>query len=264
MVVENPRPGRRPASRRLSNGESLFARTVFLATGKHDLRGFARSPARQSDLVGFKMHWQFAPAQTSTPARRHGPVSFPGGYGGFSLVENESPIFALSSAATASAHIGGWTRISRIHSSRQRFYANFFMGANALWPRPLAISPIPYGYLADWPARPLVHWRSGRGHSILYRRRHLDRAAQRRTRRANAPRRRESCRLSSRVARPTRQRDVSATVLSRFLVTAPGRGLAPLALALVPSAMRCIAASTRVPSRALVPIAPLANSTPAR
>jgi len=44
--------------------EPIRASTVFLATGKHDLRGIRRrEPQRVEDLVGFKLHWQLSPEQ---------------------------------------------------------------------------------------------------------------------------------------------------------------------------------------------------------
>ena len=67
--------------------------------------------------------------------------------------------------------------------------AGFSTEQRPLWPRPLAISPIPYGYLSPGIARTLVRRRSGRRHSFVHRRRHLHRPAQRRSRRANVPRR---------------------------------------------------------------------------
>src|ERR1035438_4564882 len=42
----------------LRDSKPLCARTVFLANGKHDLRGWTRSHGGQNDLVAFKLHWQ--------------------------------------------------------------------------------------------------------------------------------------------------------------------------------------------------------------
>ena len=40
---------------RLAAGDPVSGTAAFLATGKHDLRGWARPAGRQPDLIGFKM-----------------------------------------------------------------------------------------------------------------------------------------------------------------------------------------------------------------
>jgi hypothetical protein len=42
----------------LDDGSRLAAVDAFLATGKHDLRGWKRAPGRQIDLIAFKLHWR--------------------------------------------------------------------------------------------------------------------------------------------------------------------------------------------------------------
>ena len=48
----------------LRGGESWTSATVFLASGKHELRGMERGQGQHGDLVGFKLHWRLAAAQT--------------------------------------------------------------------------------------------------------------------------------------------------------------------------------------------------------
>ena len=43
----------------------IRARTAFLATGKHELRGHRRPPGAINDLIGFKRHLTLAPAQAA-------------------------------------------------------------------------------------------------------------------------------------------------------------------------------------------------------
>src|SRR5260370_14403331 len=78
-----------PWTAHLSTGESITTPAVFLATGKHDLRGWPRSQGVQSDLVGFKLHWRLAPAQTAALRNAMDLFLFRGGYGGLALVEND-------------------------------------------------------------------------------------------------------------------------------------------------------------------------------
>ena len=132
----------------LRNGESVRARTVFLATGKHDLRGFGRRPAKQSDLIGFKLHWQLPPAQMQA---LHGYMDlylFSGGYGGVSLIENGIANLCLVVRRSTLRRVGAWPELFEEILRENRCLRRLFKNGRALWPRPLAITPIPYGYLA--------------------------------------------------------------------------------------------------------------------
>ena len=62
---------------RVRGEKTIRTKTIFLATGKHDLNAWERGGATQPDLVGFKMHWKLAPRSVRSPERRHGAVSFP-------------------------------------------------------------------------------------------------------------------------------------------------------------------------------------------
>jgi flavin-dependent dehydrogenase len=60
---------------------------VFLATGKHDVRGTERPDARRSDYVAFKMHWKLATAQREALGGAIELIVFDGGYAGLQCVE---------------------------------------------------------------------------------------------------------------------------------------------------------------------------------
>src|SRR5205085_5017818 len=49
---------------KLRGGQSIEAKSVFLATGKHDLHDQERGRGKQNDLVGFKMHWKLTRTQS--------------------------------------------------------------------------------------------------------------------------------------------------------------------------------------------------------
>ncbi|MBV8915692.1 MAG: hypothetical protein JOZ05_21975, partial [Acetobacteraceae bacterium] len=56
---------------------------VFLATGKHDLRGARRTPSRKiEDLVGLKAHLAIDPAEAAELAGHVEVIMFGDGYGG--------------------------------------------------------------------------------------------------------------------------------------------------------------------------------------
>ena len=236
----------------LGNGASLRAPTVFLATGKHDLRGFTRSPAKQSDLVGFKLHWQLAPAQTRALRDCMDLYLFPGGYGGLSLIEDDAANLCLVVRRSALRASGGWPQLLSFTLRGNNHLRQFLDGATPLWPRPLAISPIPYGYLVResqglWcvgDQAAVIPSFTGDGISIALHSAAL--AAQMFLAGRSAA-------DYSHTLRGQLTRSMAlATWLSRAAVTGAGRTAALAALSLAPSAMRWVAASTRIPQSSLV------------
>ncbi len=236
----------------LNSGQPIRASTVFLATGKHDLRGFSRAPAKQSDLVGFKLHWRLAPAQLVILREVMDLFLFPGGYGGLSLIEGGIANLCLVVRRSTLRRLGGWPELLAEVLRGNRHLRQLLDGASQLWPRPLAISPIPYGYLI---AQPHGLWRlgdqaavipsfTGDGISIALHSAAL--AAQMFLAGSSAADYSHTLR-----AQLTRSMAL-ATWLSRAAVTRPGRTVAFTALPLFPSAMRWIAASTRIPQSSIV------------
>ena len=236
----------------LSNGGSMHAANVFLATGKHDLRGFSRAPAKQSDLVGFKLHWQLVPAKLVTLREVMDLFLFPGGYGGLSLIEGGVANLCLVVRRSALRRLGGWRELLAEILRGNRHLHKLLSGASQLWPRPLAISPIPYGYLI---AQPHGLWRlgdqaavipsfTGDGISIALHSAAL--AAQMFLAGSSAADYSHTLR-----AQLTRSMAL-ATWLSRAAVTRPGRTAAFTALPFFPGSMRWIATSTRIPQSSIV------------
>ena len=82
------RQDRNPIILDLGDDEEIRPHTVFLATGKHDLRGLRRKSKAPSDLVGFKLHLHLDPAQTAALAGHVEIIMLPDGYAGLQLVEN--------------------------------------------------------------------------------------------------------------------------------------------------------------------------------
>ena len=234
----------------LRDRTTLCARTVFLASGKHDLRGWPRPHRGQSDLVAFKLHWRLAAAQTCALRDFIELFVFPGGYGGLSLVEADQANLCLVVRQTRLRAVGGWDRLLASTLDGNRLMRQRLQGATALWPRPLALSSIPYGYLSS---RPFGLWCvsdqaavipsfTGDGMSIA-----LHSAALA----AEMYLAGESPDLYFRKLHQQLSRGMSlATLLSRAMVTGVGRNLAPIALSLLPNAMQWIATSTRIPEQA--------------
>jgi flavin-dependent dehydrogenase len=238
----------------LADGNVQSAQTVFLATGKHELRGYTRAPAVQGDLVGFKLHWDLAPEQTKALHRCMQLFLLRGGYGGLSLVENNVANLCLVVRRSVLRKFGGWNELLTDLRSDNRLIAERLAGARALWPRPLAVSSIPYGYLAGRPdglwcvgdQAAVIPSFTGDGMSIALHSGAL--AARMYLRGADANQYHQ--RLCSQLKRSMGL----ATLLSRAMVTDAGRALAPVGLRMIPRAMRWMASATRIPATVLLTV----------
>ena len=236
----------------LSGAAEIRAETVFLATGKHDLHGWGRNRGAQNDLIGFKMHWRLTPAQTK---QLHGWMElflFDGGYGGLSLVEDGVANLCFVIKRSAWRNCGGWGVLLRSLLGANTGLQKRIAGAQPLWERPLAIAPIPYGYLRRPGLGPwcvgdqaaVIPSFTGDGMSIALHSASL--AAQMYLAGGTAGAYHHAL---------AKQLDCSmrlATWISRAMVSQSGRRLALLGTSLLPVALRWIAASTRVPARALL------------
>ncbi|MFY9854594.1 MAG: NAD(P)/FAD-dependent oxidoreductase [Terracidiphilus sp.] len=244
----------------LRGGSTVRAQTAFLATGKHDLRGWDRSPAKQTDLIGFKMHWRLAPAETRALSNFIDIFLFPGGYGGLSLVEREVANLCLVVRRASLPRGTGWAALLAAILDENRHLRALLKDARALWERPLAISPIPYGYLAErsgslWcvgDQAAVIPSFTGDGMSIALHSASL--AAQMYLDGESAEEYHRS--LRAQLGRGM----FLATSVSGAMVTGTGNNLMRLVLPVFPSAMRWIAAATRIPENAL-PVAPIAATS---
>lgn len=132
------------------DGGVLDASAVLLATGKHELRGMARTGARveSADLVGFKTYYRLAPAQAEALNGHIEIVLFGGGYAGLQPVEGgQATLCLLVSRAALREAGGGWdSLLAHLHETAPHL-ARRLTGARALRARPVAIASIPYGFV---------------------------------------------------------------------------------------------------------------------
>ncbi len=140
----------------LHTGETLTAPQAILASGKHDLRGFARPPGPQGDLVALKMYFRLAPAGTCALQHAVELLLHPHGYTGLQLVEDR---IANLTALVRRGHLsklGGWSGFlaelqrTNLHA-RQRLH-----NAQPLLEKPLALSAIPYGFVREQALAPTL------------------------------------------------------------------------------------------------------------
>lgn len=132
---------------RTATAGPLSADTVFLATGKHDLRNLARPP-RPNGLLGLKMYYRLAPDQH---AALHGCIELlllRGGYAGLQLVDQGRAVLCLLLPAARYRRAGGrWDTMLDSLAAEAPVLARRLAGASPCLERPLAIAGMPYGHL---------------------------------------------------------------------------------------------------------------------
>jgi flavin-dependent dehydrogenase len=131
----------------LDDGTVREAATVFLATGKHDLRGHAR-PKDPQRWVAFKMYYRLAPAQAAELARTSELMLYPGGYGGIQPVEGGIANLCWVVRQPYFARAGNrWQ--SHLEKMKQAcpHLAMRLAGSEPLLDKPIAVTHIPYGHM---------------------------------------------------------------------------------------------------------------------
>ena len=123
------------------------APTVFLATGKHDLRGRGR-PKDPHQWVAFKMYYRLNAFQKTDLAGASELTLYSGGYGGIQPVEEGITNFCCVVKRRYLAQAG--LRWEGLLAKMQRDCPHLAMrlsGAEPLLEKPITIAHIPYGYL---------------------------------------------------------------------------------------------------------------------
>jgi menaquinone-9 beta-reductase len=134
--------------------DQFAADSVFLATGKHELRGMAR-PFRESRLLGLKMYYALEQGQQTALRGQVELVLFEHGYAGLQPVAaDEAVLCVLVSHAGYQAVGGSWKALVESITRGCPHLGARLGGALPLLERPLAIAGLPYGYLtegSEWP-----------------------------------------------------------------------------------------------------------------
>ncbi len=241
-----------------SSGETLNAPAAFLATGKHDLRGYTRPSGRQNSLVGLKMYLRLAAQQHAELDRHVELLTFPAGYAGLQPVEGGCANLCALIRGDTYRRIGGdWASLLEHMMSANPLLRRRLAGASPQLERPLAIARIPYGFVRQHTPDPalwclgdqaaVIPSFSGDGMSIAL---HTGASAAAAFLKGDT-----AAEWQSGLHRELHRQVGRATALSQLLVSRPGRQLASAAVRLFPGLLPNIARATRIRPEALLPSA---------
>lgn len=229
----------------LANGQQLLSKDVFLATGKHDLRGHPRAAGQQPGLIAFKMYWRLQPAERQSLGAAVELVTYNGGYAGLQPVEGDCANLCCLVQGNTLRRLGkGWPALLTHMLQASPHLRQRLANAHPLLDRPLTIASLPYGfvrqrsggiwYLGDQAA--VIPSFTGDGMSLAL---HTGmQAAHHYLRECSADTYQQT--LAAQVGRQVS----AATVISRALVRMPHASL--WVPRLWPGAIDCIARQTRI------------------
>jgi flavin-dependent dehydrogenase len=221
---------------------------LVLASGKHELRGHPRDTTGTiDDLIGFKQFFRATPALSAALARTVAITAFDGGYAGLQDVEGGRLNLCLLVSRDRFKALGGsWPAL---FAALLREPGLALLGdAEPLLAKPLTISGVPYGFLAQ-PDRDDRLYRIGDQAAVIpsfcgdgmAMALHGGRLAADMIAAGAAPADFQA-RLRSDVARQVRL----ATRVQRFATTSAGRFALVAGLGAVPGALAALARWTRV------------------
>ncbi|MBA1156971.1 NAD(P)/FAD-dependent oxidoreductase [Microvirga mediterraneensis] len=127
----------------------LVADSVFLASGKHDVRGVKRaSSGAMNDLIGFKLHYRLTPNEQRNLGGAVEVVLFGGGYAGLQMVERDIANLCLVVSRHRFEQVGkSWGDLLNFITDECPHLGERLQNAEPLFERPLSIFQIPYGFL---------------------------------------------------------------------------------------------------------------------
>jgi flavin-dependent dehydrogenase len=126
--------------------ERWAAATVFLGTGKHDLRG-AERPRHGAELVGLKTYLAPAAEQSQALAGTVELVLFPGGYAGLMPVEAGRAVLCWLMPRALLRRLDAWPAALEWLLGACPHLAGRLAGSVSLLERPVAVAGIPYGFV---------------------------------------------------------------------------------------------------------------------
>ena len=234
-----------------ATGENVSAAAVFLATGKHDLRGLPRPAGKQHGLVAFKMYWRLSAAQARSLGRAVELITYRDGYAGLQPVEDGLANLCCLVKAETLRNVGrNWAGLLAHMREYSPHLRERLHGAEPMLAKPLTIASLPYGfvrassdglwYVGDQAA--VIPSFTGDGMSLALHTAILAADSYLRGERADAYQRTVASQVSSQVG--------FATTVSRAIVNAPRAAL--LLPSFWPGTLGLIARKTRIADEYLI------------
>lgn len=132
----------------LSNNKIVHATVVYLASGKHDVRGFARTGQTHSNLIGFKMYFEPEAKLQTMLENCVELIFFEHGYAGIELVENNIVNLSLVVDKKYYSSIGkSWQKLLEMLAQESLTLKQCLKSSKPMWDKPLAVFGIPYGFI---------------------------------------------------------------------------------------------------------------------
>ncbi len=140
----------------------VCVKDLFLATGKHDIRGWQRAEGAKNDYIGFKMHYDLSPNHASLQVGNTDVILFKGGYAGFQMVgESKANLCLVVEKKRFAAFDKKWNFLLEDLCNQTPYLAKILKGAQPCWDKPIAIFGIPYGYVYNNKELPPHFYRLG-------------------------------------------------------------------------------------------------------
>jgi flavin-dependent dehydrogenase len=126
----------------------IRAETLFLSTGKHELRGLRRKAAVPEDLVGFKMYFRLNRQAEELLDNHIVLILFNRGYAGLQLVEGrQANLCLLTDRSRLQDMATGWPGLLKSLSEEIPYLSRVLSSAEPLLEKPLTIYRVPYGFI---------------------------------------------------------------------------------------------------------------------
>jgi flavin-dependent dehydrogenase len=132
----------------VKNHGVMRPKTLFLASGKHELRGAKRAFDSPDDLIGFKNYFRLAPQAHAALEGCIELILFQDGYAGLQLVENGLVNLCLLVSRSRFDRVGGkWVALFEDLLQSCPYLARELAGATQVLEQPLAIYRVPFGFV---------------------------------------------------------------------------------------------------------------------
>lgn len=147
----------------------IDGRDAFIATGKHDLRGWPRTSTQsQKNLVALKMYFTLALEQQAKLSGHVELILYPGGYAGLQPVDDGvANLCVLVDRRKLQAIGSRWEHLLEYMQRYSRHLASRLVGSRQNLDRPLALSSIPYGYHPSQSQNDVSPWRLGDQSAVI-------------------------------------------------------------------------------------------------